>query len=298
MLYRTVAMASLVVLSSVAGAADRAEPGGYASLYANGPYMQDARWYDAQSPLDWPAADVREVAFARARSIIAHYELMWARDRLGQFVRDRREDFEKSPAFSRLRQDEWDAWRAYQLEVARVMSKLARDPNYVSYREMTESIGREIVDVREGEEPGPTDNPEVMNLAYAKLSLARRPSAMRAAALAGDEAVARARQQLQEAAGRVSMARAEFESVLRRDSEGRELRDAITRARITNLAAAAYEQSVRLIRQKVVAYAVSLHRNDASPYYGYTSAPAVLADYGRYDGVGARDYGFRRRDGR
>jgi hypothetical protein len=295
-------------------------PGGpydFRRLYDGVLYDRAGVEFGRQGPLDWPAAEVREVALARARTVIARYEEMRARDLLGDHIDRLNRQFERSPEYVNARQADDEAWAAYQSAVAAVMARLNDDPDYQASVRLAADVGGKIEDFRyetDGEikpvlysrsgrriDSGAFVSPVVVELASSKLSYARRASEMRAQALASDAAVAEARARLQTTSARMRAMRGEFADRVRDDARVLAMRDTLTEARIAHMAAAAYEDSARFIRRLAIRYATFLHRNDASPYFGNTY-DNYYGYGGLYDVYGTSGvlsvsggYGFKRR---
>lgn len=279
--------------------------------YDNSPYARPATEFGQQGPLDWPAAEFREVAYARARSVITRYDAMRAREAIGRHIDSLWRRFESSPEIAAARQAEDQAWAEYQSAVASVLARLSNDPDYLAATQLAADVGRQIEDAKFDQvtlvgQPGGAGAasavPAVFDLAHVRLNYARRATEMRSAALAADAAVTEARARLTAASDDLRALRTQFASRVRDSDDVLVLRENLWEARTASVAAAAYEDSARLARRWALDYAYYLHRNDASPYYGSTY-DGYYGGYGRpwispYD-VGAVQvgggYGFRRR---
>lgn len=279
-------------------------PSGFRQFYERSPYGQAVGELPQQAPVDWPAAEMREVAFARSRAVIARYEVMRARQMLGEQIDRMRRRFEQTPEFAAAQAAEDEAWAAYQSAHDGVMARLASNDEYVALLNLAGEVGRQIADLKAeaADEQSPAVSPAMLDLAGSKLGYARRASALRAAALSEDPAVAEARARLQTASAKVRQMRADFNDRVRDDQAVLAMRADLFETRIANVAAAAYEDSARLVRRLAWDYAWGLHR--AGTYYGagyYNPYYPYNYGYGYgYGGatvmpVGGNGYGFKRR---
>lgn len=316
-LFFSVAMS--LAFSGLAGAAAPATAqsphlgGGFRAFYENSPASRPGFQFAQQGPLDWPAAEMREVGFARARAAIARYDVMRARQSLNDQIDRMKRRFEQTPEFVAARQDEDDAWAAYQSARDAVLARLSDDAEYAALVQLTADISARIADARlELSEPPPNlrrptaVSPVMIDLASSKLDYARRATGIRSLALAEDAAVAEALARVQTASARVRGMRAEFNQRIRDDAAVLAAREQVFEARVASVAAAAYEDSARLVRRLAWDYARFLHRNDAWPTYGpgffdpyfgfYSGGRGVPYDVGfnaSMTPVGG--YGFKRR---
>lgn len=258
--------------------------------------------FGRQAPLDWPGAEFREVAYARARAVITRYDAMRAREAVGRHIDALWRRFEASPEFAAARRAEDDAWAEYQSAVASALGRLASNPDYAAAVQLAGELKGQIDDARfaataaAGEGSGVA--PAVYELATVRLSYARRATEMRSAALASDAAVAEARVKLAAAADNLRQLRARHDAKVRDDQDVHALREHLWETRTAAVAAAAYEDSARLARRGAYYYARYLHRNHASPYYGNTYGGYGDPWISPYDpGLAAPvgGYGFKRR---
>jgi len=306
MKFKSMLLTMAIATPGAFGEAAKQPSADFAGAYGNSPYMRNARDYDAQSPLDWPAADTREVAYARARNVIARWEAIFAADRLNEQIDRLKRQFEASPDYAAAKQAEDEAWIAYQQASASVTARLTSDPQYNANVALAADLSTQIdgmafeqdSDVRRINNVSPA----MVDLASAKLGYARRATALRAEALAADPAVAEAKVKLAAAGGRIAQLRAAFAIKLKDDAAVLALRESQREAKIAHLAADAFEDSARLLRRRAAAFAYYLHRSDSNPYYGspYAGSGYVRAydiGYGVQSGnnTGGNQYGFRRR---
>lgn len=277
-------------------------PGNFRQFYEQSPSAQRVGDLPQQAPLDWPAAEMREVAFARARSVIARYEVMQARQILAEQIDRMRRRFEKTPEYAEAQAAEDEAWAAYQAAHDSVMARLATNEEYAALAQLAGDLSRQIEDLKAelADATAVTVAPEMVDLAGSKLNYARRASAMRAAALANDSSVAEARARLQTASVKVRQMRGEFNDRTRDDPVVLALRAGLFETRIANVAAAAYEDSARLTRRLAWDFAWGIERRRTffnngfyDPWFWYGNG------YGYGGGtvmpVGGGGYGFKRR---
>ncbi len=274
----------------------------FASPYGYSPFTRDAREYFGQAPLDWPAAEVREFMYARARTILARWEMIYAGDRINEQVDRYKRQYERSDAFQEAKVAEDEAWQNLQQATASVSARLMDDPQYATNVALAADL-RTRIDDRAYEDPSLLAGKYVassqFDLALARLGYARRASALRAEAMAGDPTVVEARARLQLAAAKRASLQKEFENKLKDDPRLLQLRLDQEKAQAFHSAAAAYEQSARFTRKQAWKYARFLHRNDSYPYYGSPYAGGGYLrpydiDYGIRPVAGT--YGFKRRE--
>lgn len=295
-------IAAVAAAQEPQAAGEAVGPQDFREWYWYSPAMRDARGFDRRVPLDFPADELREYAYSRARVMVAHYEMMASRDRLNEHIARMKRQFEASPEFAAARQDEETAWAEYQAAVSSVSARLLNDPVYQAHLSLTAELRGQIRDTAEvtsvgGSARGAAVSPAVLELAENKLEYARRASAMRAEAMAMDPGVTEARLKLMSAASRVGEMRLAFQNAVRDDAVVLQLREELDRARIADLAAAAYAKASRIIANESMKYARRLSRHGRQSFYSrgfFDYAPQPFA----YDVVNTGDrsgYRFRRR---
>ena len=275
-------------------------PGNFRQFYEQSPSAQRMGDLPQQAPLDWPAAEMRDVAFARARSVIARYDVMRSRQMLAEQIDRMRRHFEKTPEFTAAQSAEDDAWAALKSAQDSVMARLSGDDEYLALMNLAGEVGRQIADFQPEPIESATVSPIMLDLAGSKLSYARRASAMRATALANDPNVAEARARLQTASAKLRQMRSDFNDRVRDDQTVLAMRADLFENRIANVAAAAYEDTARLTRRLAWDYAWGIERRRTffnngfyDPWFWYGNG------YGYGGGtvmpVGGGGYGFKRR---
>lgn len=235
------------------------------------PFMRDAREYQFMSPLGFPAAETREVLFARARSVIARYEMDRSRQRLGEYIERQNRKFERSESFTAALAVEDEAWAAYQAAQASVLARLMSDETYRAHVALVSDLSAEIKNVA-FEQSTVSDavngvDPMVLSMARTRLGYATRATELRAAALASDPAVVEAKAKLAVASARVRAMREDFQNNLRDDAAVLALREELHSTRTNAVATAAYEALARDLSRGAIRYAYNLMFSGRASYH-------------------------------
>lgn len=235
------------------------------------PFMRDAREYQFMSPMGFPAAETREVLFARARSVIARFEMQRTRARLSEHIDRMNRKFERSEQFTAALAEEDQAWEAYQSARASVLARLMTNGAYRANVSLAADLSAQIRDIAFEQQPergsvAPVD-PLVLDMARTRLNFASRASEVRASALANDPAVLESKAKHALAAAKVRRLRDDFQNNVRDDATVLAMREELETARITTVATAAYEALARDLSRGAIRYAYNLMFSGRSSYH-------------------------------
>lgn len=257
----------------------------------------DGDWFRApmqrQGPEDFPSNEVHDAVVANARAATARAVYRRVESDLHATVRSALRDFEQS---AELRETIAAEQRAYDALVdarREALRDVLDDPKYQAMRDLREGLSRQIADRRDGVAPAarearlvslePADarplargRDDVIAIASVKLRVGSDAAAMEREALADNDDVRRAKDDLVQAGARVSTLRNAFDRTLRTNDELKRVRDQLDEAKIARITAESYLQGASQAARAALDFSYYLHRYD---YYRYNNA-----DYG---------YGYR-----
>jgi hypothetical protein len=236
---------------------------------------------------DFPAREVHDAVVANTRAAIARAMFRRAESTLNATFRDAQRQFEQSAELRGALAGERRAWEALQEARSDALRDVITDPKYQAMQDLRDNLTQKIADRREGtavtvsypeaklivlEPPIPyRDDADVVAIATLKMRVNRDARAMEREALAGNDRVRQAREDLARASARVSELRGNFERSLRDNDDLKQARDDLEEARVARLAAETYFLGANHAAGLALDFSYYVHRYDYNRYprYGY-----------------------------
>ena len=268
----------------------------------------DGDWFRApgnEGPEDFPSAEIHDAVVANARAATARAMYRRAESVLHAGVRDAVRGFEQSRELREAQAAEDRAYEALQDARREALRDVVDQPKYQAMQDLRETLTQRIADRREGaamamapppvaaaapaarlvstNEVRPRAGDDVLAMASLKLRVGADARELERGALADNDKVRRAREDLVEASAKVAELRENFDRTLRTNEDLRQARAELEDARIARVTAETYLKGADLAAGRALDFAYYLHRYD---YYRYRPY-----DYGYGYGYGNR-YGY------
>ena len=264
----------------------------------------DSDWFRApanQGPEDFPSAEVHDAVVANTRAATARAMYRRAESSLHAGVREAVREFEQSRELREALAAEDRAYEALQDARREALRDVVDQPKYQAMQDLRETLTQRIADRREGAAPAPAvaaaapatrlvstaevkprAGDDVLAMASLKLRVGTDARELEREALADNDRVRRAREDLVEASAKVAELRASFDRTLRTNEDLRQARAELEDARVARVTAETYFKGANLAAGRALDFAYYLHRYD---YYRYRPY-----DYGY--GYGGNRYGY------
>ena len=264
----------------------------------------DGDWFRApanQGPEDFPSAEIHDAVVANTRAATARAMYRRAESALHAGVKDAVREFERSRELREALAAEDQAYEALQDARREALRDVVDQPKYQAMQDLRETLTQRIADRREGAAPAPVvaaatpgtqlvstaevrprAGDEVLAMASLKLRVGRDARELEREALADNDRVRTAREDLVEASRRVAELRENFDRTLRTNEDLRQARAELEDARIARVTAETYLKGADLAAGRALDFAYYLHRYD---YYRYRPY-----DYGY--GYGGSRFGY------
>jgi hypothetical protein len=261
----------------------------------------DNDWFRAPAaagPVDFPSAEIHDAVIANTRAATARAMYRRAESAMHAAARAAIRDFEESKELKDALAEEQRAFERLQDARRGALKEVLDDPQYQARQDLREELSEQIASRREGVPVRPDDPARLMrvggrprlvstefpaerplpgedgivSIAVVKLRIGSEVSKMERDALADNEDVRRAREELVAASGKVGALRDDFDRRLRENDAFRAAREELEDARIARVTAETYNLGASIAAEEALDFAYYLHRYD---YYRYNQR-----DYG------------------
>ena len=264
-------------------------------------------------PEDFPSNEIQDAVVANAQAATARAMYRRAESAMHASVRAAIRAFEQSAELKEALAAEQRAYDALQDTRREALKDVLDNPKDQAMQDLRDALSERIADRRQGGDTiirvnavspattGPVSQPvsrpvsvellgprllpredaDVLAIAMVKLRVGSDARAMEREALADNEKVKKAREELLVASAKVSGLRDGFDKSLRENLDFKAAREELEEARIARVTTAAYLQGADIAAGEALRFAYYLHRYD---YYRYNH------NYGY--GYGAYRYGY------
>ncbi len=251
---------------------------------ASSPYWNGG---SASNAADFPAADIRAVAPARATSVAARWTYNQLLVDLSNATRNVLNDLENRQEFRRALADERAAYDAMTESRRKALAPLAGNDSYIAAETLRRNLTEQIKDAHERPKP---DAQQIEAMSRLKLSYVADNRKLEQDALERDSEYQSARSRYLNAARVVIEQRQAAAMMISKDDTLRDLRRQVAESRIARLASAAYLDSTVHARDIALNYAAFYRRRAYLQTYGGYANGFYPIDYGSGYGYGVDRY--------